>query len=152
MGKFKCQCGNLLGGYPSHTGTSFDLVPEELEDCDPLGSLIDVSVGSLYRCSNCDRLHVEMKDGTSPKTFIRDDRLPQIWADFSVRDKLGRVLLVDPRSQAEIVAQHLIFNPPLEISIYDQSGRSARGEAHFGIADDGSLDKNLWAVDISSSE
>ncbi|MGW7241564.1 hypothetical protein [Streptomyces sp. NPDC054804] len=155
MGGFKCGCGNILSG--SHNpGQQFRLVPDELFDqiawsapadldTQERQRAVEASFLSLYVCGNCGRLHREGESGTIV-SYVSDVSPPRIWADFTLRDGIGRILLCQDRSLADIRRQKLLLNPPLSVVLYDESGAEALGEAEFGLDDSGSYAESLWAV------
>ncbi|MFJ9561500.1 hypothetical protein ACIRQQ_15855 [Streptomyces fuscichromogenes] len=155
MGGFKCGCGNIFSG--SHNpGQQFRLVPDELFDQiawpapDDLDTqerqrAVEASFSSLYVCGNCGRLHRD-GDGVSILSYVAEVSPPRIWADFTLRDELGRVLLREDRSLADIRRHKLLLNPPLPVVLYDDSGAEAVGEAGFGLDSFGGYDETLWAV------
>ncbi|MET8808670.1 hypothetical protein [Streptomyces sp. NPDC004546] len=155
MGGFKCGCGNIFSG--SHNpGQQFRLVPDELFDqiawpapadldTQERQRAVEASFSSLYVCGNCGRLHRDGESGTII-SYVADVSLPRIWADFTLRDGIGRILLCQDRSLADIRRQKLLLNPPLSVVLYDESGAEALGEAEFGLDASGSYDESLWAV------
>lgn len=157
MGGFKCGCGNIFSG--SHQpGQQFRLVPDELFEQiawpapTDLGTrererAVEASFSSLYVCGNCGRLLRDGEDG-SIISYVADGSPPRVWADFSLRDGIGRVLLCQDRSLADIRRQKLLPNPPLSVVLYDGSGAEALGEAEFGLDASGGHDETLWAVTL----
>lgn len=155
MGGFKCECGNIFSG--SHNpGQQFRLVPDELFDQIAWPALADLatqerqraveaSFSSLYVCGNCGRLHRDGESG-SIISYSAKVSIPRIWADFALRDGIGRILLCQDRSLADIRRQKLLLNPPLSVVLYDESGAEALGEAEFGLDASGGNDESLWAV------
>ncbi|WP_328557881.1 hypothetical protein [Streptomyces sp. NBC_00358] len=155
MGGFKCGCGNIFSG--SHNpGQQFRLVPDELFDqmawpaSVDLGTperqrAVEASFSSLYVCGNCGRLHRDGESGTII-SYVADASLPRIWADFTLRDAMGRVLLCQDRSLADIRRQKLLLNQPLSVVLYGEAGTEVLGEAEFGLDAAGSYDESLWAV------
>ncbi|MGQ4415725.1 hypothetical protein ACN6LA_000589 [Streptomyces sp. SAS_269] len=155
MGGFKCGCGNIFSG--SHNpGQQFRLVPDELFDqiawpapadldTQERQRAVEASFSSLYVCGNCGRLHRNGESG-SIISHVADVSLPRIWADFALRDGIGRILLCQGRSLADIRRQKLLLNPPLPVVLYDESGAEALGEAEFGLDASGGYDETLWAV------
>ena len=160
MGGFKCVCGRLFSG--SHNpGEQFRLVPDDLFDQiawpDPSDldtaerqRAVEASFASLYVCGNCGRLHREGDNG-SLTPYVADASPPRIWADFTLRDEIGRVLLRHDGSLADIHRQKLLLNPPLEVVLYDDTGTEAPGEAGFGDDGSGGWDETLWAVTVVDS-
>ncbi|MGW7545671.1 hypothetical protein ACWGKQ_31895 [Streptomyces sp. NPDC054770] len=155
MGGFKCGCGNVFSGS-RNPSQQFRLVPDELFDQiawpapADLGTqerqrAVEASFSSLYVCGNCGRLHRDGESGTVI-SYVAGDCPPRIWADFTLRDGIGRVLLCQDRSLADIRRQKLLLNPPLPVVLYDGSGAEASGEAEFGLDACGSYDESLWAV------
>jgi hypothetical protein len=155
MGGFKCGCGNIFSG--SHNpGQQFRLVPDELFDqiawpaaadldTQERQRAVEASFSSLYVCGNCGRLHRDGESG-SIISYVADVSLPRIWADFALRDGIGRILLRQDRSLADIRRQKLLLNPPLPVVLYDESGAETLGEAEFGLDAAGNYDETLWAV------
>ncbi|MEU6577548.1 hypothetical protein [Streptomyces sp. NPDC046805] len=159
MGGFKCGCGKLFSG--SHNpGQQFRLVPDELFEQiawpapADLGTqerqrAVEESFSALYVCGNCGRLHRD-GEGGSIISYVVDVSPPRIWADFALRDELGRVLLCGDRSLAEISRQKLLLNPPLAVVLYDDSGAEVVGEAEFGLDAARGYDETRWAVRLDS--
>jgi hypothetical protein len=158
MGKFKCSCGYYLGRTPAEPGTQYVLVPdEEAEDIFApsmtAGARDEMRAIEFYRwpnltiCPNCSRVHLEgFDDGGRIRVYQREETDPRIWADFTERDEVGRIVLTNERSLRDIAEQHLLLNPPLRLVLYNDEGKTASGEAHFGFLPDGNLDESTWAV------
>jgi hypothetical protein len=117
--------------------------PDEATDFRPLYERLDLA-GEFHSCPNCGRLHWERIGGI--QTFALDRELPRIWADVSDLDELGRVRLIDPRSQRDIARQHLLLEPPLAVVLYQDDGSEFPGEVAFGLGPDGEPDPRLWVV------
>ncbi|NEA54276.1 hypothetical protein G3I60_08955 [Streptomyces sp. SID13666] len=116
-------------------------------------SAVEASLASLYLCGNCGRLYREDASGHT-FAYIANAAPPRVWADFTDLDSLGRVLLRGDRSLADIRRQKLIFNPPLDVLLYDDSGAECPGEANFGLSASSDsessdvYDMTLWAVTL----
>ncbi len=155
MGGFKCGCGAIFSG--SHNpGRQFRLVPDELFDqvvwpasadldTEERQRAVEASFSSLYVCGNCGRLHRE-GENAAILSYVADVCPPRIWADFTQRDDIGRILLRQDRSLADIRRHNLLLNPPLPVLLYDESGAEASGKAEFGLDTSGRHDETLWAV------
>jgi len=160
VGGFKCPCGQVFSGSRETSG-EYILVPrehaeiilfptaEQFEGKSRQGVIECFIDWEIFDCPNCGRMLRGVGNGIIP--YVRDQRPPRVWADFSDRDSLGRVLLRSKRSLDEIQRQRLLLAPPLELILYDDDV-DLPGVAEFGIGDDGQFDKSLWAVSMSLSQ
>jgi hypothetical protein len=150
MPKLGCRCGythNLspipddgFRVFPDWASEKILYTPSTNLEAWEVHDLYRTALSRLYLCPNCEAIMWDRTGDGDFVTYLPDERLIRIYADFDDRDPLGGIRLSHPRTLIDIERQHLLMEPMVYIVVHNDD---VEMYAHLepAIDDDGNL---IW--------